>query len=65
MCMVQEHAVWKNQQFWEAAYYQDVQKDIKSLYSNIADGPLHSHPPPVSPSNPVREVSYLTLLSLH
>lgn len=29
---IQEHPVWQNQQFWEAAFYQDVQKDIKSLY---------------------------------
>ncbi|KAK4886969.1 hypothetical protein RN001_003240 [Aquatica leii] len=29
---IQEHAVWQNQQFWEAAFYQDVQKDIKALY---------------------------------
>lgn len=29
---IQEHGVWQNQQFWEAAFYQDVQKDIKSLY---------------------------------
>lgn len=29
---IQEHAVWQNQQFWEASFYQDVQKDIKSLY---------------------------------
>lgn len=27
-----EHGVWQNQQFWEAAFYQDVQKDIKALY---------------------------------
>lgn len=31
---IQEHAVWQNQQFWEAAFYQDVQKDIKALYSS-------------------------------
>ncbi|XP_045520262.1 myotubularin-related protein 13 isoform X1 [Pieris brassicae] len=31
MC-IQEHAVWTSQQFWEAAFYQDVQKDIKALY---------------------------------
>lgn len=31
---IQEHAVWQNQQFWEAAFYQDVQKDIKSLYTS-------------------------------
>ncbi|KAI5738379.1 hypothetical protein M8J77_006210 [Diaphorina citri] len=31
MC-IQEHPVWQNQAFWEAAYYQDVQKDIKALY---------------------------------
>ena len=30
--LVQEHPVWANQQFWEAAFYQDVQKQIKQLY---------------------------------
>jgi myotubularin-related protein 5/13 len=30
--VIQEHGVWQNQQFWEAAFYQDVQKDIKALY---------------------------------
>ncbi|XP_044747784.1 myotubularin-related protein 13 isoform X1 [Coccinella septempunctata] len=34
---IQEHPVWQNQQFWEAAFYQDVQKDIKALYSNRTD----------------------------
>ena len=29
---VQEHAVWANQQFWEATFYQDVQKQIRQLY---------------------------------
>ena len=29
---IQEHAVWGNQQFWEATFYQDVQKDIRQLY---------------------------------
>lgn len=29
---IQEHPVWKNQQFWEAAFYQDVQTQIKALY---------------------------------
>ncbi|XP_076328826.1 myotubularin-related protein 13-like isoform X2 [Tachypleus tridentatus] len=29
---IQEHPVWANQQFWEAAFYQDVQRDIKALY---------------------------------
>lgn len=29
----QEHSVWQNQQFWEGAFYQDVQKDIKALYA--------------------------------
>ncbi|XP_053616581.1 myotubularin-related protein 13 [Plodia interpunctella] len=31
MC-IQEHQVWTSQQFWEAAFYQDVQRDIKALY---------------------------------
>lgn len=29
---IQEHPVWNNQQFWESAFYQDVQRDIKALY---------------------------------
>lgn len=29
---IQEHPVWKSQQFWEAAFYQDVQTQIKALY---------------------------------
>ena len=35
---IQEHAVWQNQQFWEAAFYQDVQKDVKALYTARCDG---------------------------
>lgn len=29
---IQDHSVWKSQQFWEAAFYQDVQTQIKALY---------------------------------
>ena len=29
---VQEHAVWGNQGFWEATFYQDVQQQIRQLY---------------------------------
>ncbi|XP_048241880.1 myotubularin-related protein 13-like isoform X3 [Haliotis rufescens] len=29
---VQDHAVWANLQFWEQAFYQDVQKQIRQLY---------------------------------
>lgn len=29
---IQDHPVWKNQQFWEGAFYQDVQTQIKALY---------------------------------
>lgn len=29
---IQEHPVWQNQQFWEAVFYQDVQREIRSLY---------------------------------
>ena len=24
--LIQDHAVWQNQQFWEASFYNDVQK---------------------------------------
>ncbi|XP_014253591.1 myotubularin-related protein 13 isoform X2 [Cimex lectularius] len=33
---IQEHNVWQNQQFWEGAFYQDVQKDIKALYAQVS-----------------------------
>lgn len=33
---IQNHPVWKNQQFWEAAFYQDVQMQIKALYMTRA-----------------------------
>lgn len=29
---IQDHPVWKSQQFWESAFYQDVQAQIKALY---------------------------------
>ncbi|XP_057179764.1 myotubularin-related protein 5 isoform X9 [Triplophysa rosa] len=36
---VQEHTVWTNMQFWEAMFYSDVQKHIRSLYlENEDDG---------------------------
>ena len=31
--LIQEHPVWQNQQFWEASFFNDVQKGIKSLYT--------------------------------
>ncbi|XP_026287376.1 myotubularin-related protein 13 isoform X1 [Frankliniella occidentalis] len=42
---IQEHAVWQNQQFWEAAFNQDVQKDIKALYLPRMETSGHSHGP--------------------
>ena len=35
--LIQDHAVWQNLQFWEAAFYNDVQKGIKDLYLAIQD----------------------------
>ncbi|XP_073727413.1 myotubularin-related protein 5 isoform X6 [Misgurnus anguillicaudatus] len=36
---VQEHMVWTNMQFWEAMFYSDVQKHIRTLYlENEEDG---------------------------
>ncbi|XP_073671818.1 myotubularin-related protein 5 isoform X2 [Paramisgurnus dabryanus] len=36
---VQEHMVWTNMQFWEAMFYSDVQKHIRTLYlENVEDG---------------------------
>ncbi|KAF4533047.1 hypothetical protein B566_EDAN002610 [Ephemera danica] len=34
---IQDHRVWQNQQFWEASFYLDVQKDIKALYLQRSD----------------------------
>ncbi|XP_052749763.1 myotubularin-related protein 5 [Galleria mellonella] len=55
MC-IQEHAVWTSQQFWEAAFYQDVQRDIKALY---LPSPTHHQRVP-SPSRDDEE--YISLL---
>lgn len=41
---IQEHPVWNNQQFWETAFYIDVQKDVKALY-------LPPHEPNLGQSN--------------
>ena len=35
--LIQDHAVWQNQTFWEAAYFGDVQKEIKNLYLAFHD----------------------------
>uniref|UniRef100_A0A8R1TTB5 Myotubularin-related protein 5 n=1 Tax=Onchocerca volvulus TaxID=6282 RepID=A0A8R1TTB5_ONCVO len=29
---IQEHAVWDNQQFWEAAFFHDIHRQIRRLY---------------------------------
>lgn len=29
---IQDHSIWKNLQFWESTFYQDVQSHIKALY---------------------------------
>ncbi|XP_058057727.1 myotubularin-related protein 13 [Anopheles bellator] len=34
---IQDHPVWKSQQFWEDAYYQEVQTAIKELYLPLAN----------------------------
>ncbi|CAG9860140.1 unnamed protein product [Phyllotreta striolata] len=46
---IQEHSVWNNQQFWEAAFYQDVQKDIKALYTSREPKITGDHLSPLSP----------------
>lgn len=46
---IQDHPVWKNQQFWEAAFYQDVQTQIKALY-------LPRTPPQIENSYPYWKV---------
>ncbi|XP_073954790.1 LOW QUALITY PROTEIN: SET domain binding factor [Choristoneura fumiferana] len=54
MC-IQEHQVWTSQQFWEAAFYQDVQRDIKALY---LPSPTHHQRAP----SPRDDEEYLSLL---
>lgn len=36
--LIQDHAVWQNLQFWEAAFYNDVQSRIKDLYMGLGEG---------------------------
>ncbi|XP_064634624.1 myotubularin-related protein 13-like isoform X5 [Lineus longissimus] len=56
---VQEHAVWSNLQFWDATFYQDVQKEIKKLYlpqyEDQVAGPGESSLSPASPREPPSE----------
>lgn len=52
----QEHAVWRNQQFWEAAFYQDVQREIKALYATASENSHHA----ITPISP-REVCTTTI----
>ncbi|XP_063895627.1 myotubularin-related protein 5 [Helicoverpa armigera] len=54
MC-IQEHPVWTSQQFWEAAFYQDVQRDIKALY---LPNPSHHQRVP----SPRDDEEYISLL---
>ncbi|XP_028170103.1 myotubularin-related protein 13 [Ostrinia furnacalis] len=54
MC-IQEHPVWTSQQFWEAAFYQDVQRDIKALY---LPSPTHHQRVP----SPRDDDDYISLL---
>ncbi|XP_069951070.1 myotubularin-related protein 13 isoform X4 [Cherax quadricarinatus] len=58
---IQDHSVWGNQQFWEASFYQDVQKEIRSLYqdrsqqtsrTSICSDPTCVKDPSLSPVNP-------------
>ena len=37
--LIQDHAVWHNQQFWEASFYCDLQKGIEALYRATAAMP--------------------------
>ncbi len=43
--VIQDHAVWQNQQFWEASFFNDVQKGIKTLYLNLQDQNSNSTSP--------------------
>lgn len=47
---IQDHPVWKNQQFWEAAFYQDVQTQIKALYLPRAASTSQSSSSSISPA---------------
>ena len=44
--LIQDHAVWQNTQFWEAAFFSDVQKGIKDLYLALQAGCSPHHPQP-------------------
>ncbi|GBP59983.1 Myotubularin-related protein 13 [Eumeta japonica] len=54
MC-IQEHQIWSSQQFWEAAFYQDVQRDIKALY---LPSPTHH----IRAPSPREDSEYISLL---
>lgn len=57
---MEDHAVWKNQQFWESAFYQDVQKDVKALYLPRAENltPRITSDHVLSPTSPRENKDY-------
>ncbi len=62
--LIQDHAVWQNQQFWEASFFEDVQKGIKALYLGLQD--LNSNNKTLSDSSqpgPSREVRPSTVVA--
>ncbi|XP_023930025.1 myotubularin-related protein 13 isoform X2 [Lingula anatina] len=56
---VQEHAVWANHQFWEATFYQDVQRQIRQLYAPQYEQEHSADKlsPPASPTTEGAELS--------
>jgi len=40
--LIQDHAVWQNLQFWESAFFNDVQHGIKDLYLAIQEQNLYA-----------------------
>ena len=40
--LIQDHAVWQSQAFWEAAFFTDVQKGIKDLYLALQEQNLYA-----------------------
>jgi len=40
--LIQDHAVWQNLQFWESAFFNDVQNGIKDLYLAIQEQNLYA-----------------------
>jgi len=61
---IQDHPVWASQQFWEDAFYSNVQEDIRQLYLSQYETPTFRSPDSVTGAKEVSVSLYMALWHL-